>query len=396
MLASRLSKIKPSATLAVDAKAKAMRAEGIDVVNFGVGEPDFDTPEHIKEAAIKAIQDGFTKYTPVDGIPELKEAIIDRIKQDLGVEYSLSNVLVSCGGKHSLYNIFMALVGKGDEVIIPAPYWVSYPPMVLLAEGEPVIVETREENGFKILPDELASSITPRTKAIILNSPSNPTGSLYTKEELIAIGKILLEKDIYLISDDIYYRILFDNYEFHSIVSLIPELKDKVIMVNGVSKTYSMTGWRIGYMLGPDEVITAARKIQSQSTSNPTSIAQKAAVSALNGPQDCIDEMVQEFAKRRKRILELLDELPGVTCYPPEGAFYVFPNFSAYFGKTWNGKKIEGSVSLSEFFLEEAHVALVPGEAFGADEFIRFSYATSMDRIEEGLRRIKDVLDKLE
>ncbi len=332
-VASRIRQIPPSATLALNAKANQLKAQGVDIVNFGVGEPDFDTPANIREAAIRAINEGFTRYTPVGGIPDLKEAIIDKFQGDYGLTYKPGEILVSCGGKHGLYNLFQIMFEPGDEVIIPAPFWVSYVPMAMLAEAVPVIVPTREANGFKLTAAELKARLTPKTKALVLNSPSNPTGGVYTKKELEALGQVVLEHGLFVISDDIYDKILFDGAKFVNIAMLDPELKARTFILNGVSKTYAMTGWRIGYLAGPAEGIAAATNLQSQSTSNATSISQKAAVEALRGPQDTVAAMVAEFAWRRDDILKRTLDIPGVTCTKPGGAFYLFPNFSAYFGK---------------------------------------------------------------
>lgn len=391
MIAERAKKVKPSPTLAVDSKAKELKAKGFDVVNFGVGEPDFDTPEHIKEAAIKAIRDGFTKYTPVGGIDELKEAIIEKLERDNGLKYGKENILVSCGAKHSLYNIAQALFGPGDEVIIPSPYWVSYPDQVLINDAQPVIVETKEENDFMVEPDALKEKITPRTKAIIINSPSNPTGFIYTKKALEEIAEIALKNNIYIISDEIYEKLIYDGEKHISIASLSEEVKERTIVVNGLSKSHAMTGWRIGYAAGPVEIIKTMTKIQSQSTSNPTSIAQKAAVAALKGPQDCVEKMRQEFEKRRDYLVKELNNIAGVSCRMPKGAFYVFPNVNKVLGK--NG--INSSMDLSIYLLEKAFVALVPGSAFGAEGYIRISYATSMENLAKGIERIRKSLEEL-
>jgi aspartate aminotransferase len=395
VLSHRAKSLKPSPTLAINAKAKSMQAQGIQVVSFGAGEPDFDTPDNIKKAAKKAIDDGFTKYTPVGGIDELKDAIINKFKRDSHITYKRSEILVSCGGKHSFYNLAQAIFDQGDEVIIPAPYWVSYPPMVALAGGTPVIVQTKEQNDFKITPEDLKKAITPKTKALIINSPSNPTGSAYTKKDLEKIAEIAISKDFFVISDEIYEKIVYDGFQFTSIASLSDEMKKKTIIVHGVAKTYAMTGWRIGYTAGSEEVISAMNNIQSQSTSNPTSISQKASVEALAGPQDEVGKMVSAFAERRNYIVDRLNRMPGVSCYKPAGAFYVFPNFSSYYGKSYQGKKIENSTHLADFFLDVARVAVVPGVEFGADPFERLSYATSMEDIEEGMNRIEEALKKL-
>ena len=395
ILSSRARGLKPSPTLAINAKAKSMQAQGIKVVSFGAGEPDFDTPENIKRAAIKAIQEGFTKYTAVGGIDELKDAIIQKLKRDNQLTYKRSEVLVSCGGKHSFYNLAQALFDQGDEVIIPAPYWVSYPPMVLLAGAAPVIIGTREEDNFKITPEGLKRAITPKTKALVLNSPSNPTGSAYTKKDLERIAEIAISSNFFVISDEIYEKIVYDGFEFRSIASLGEEIRKRTIIVHGVAKTYAMTGWRIGYTAGPEEIISAMNNIQSQSTSNPTSISQKASVEALIGSQDEVKKMVSAFAQRRNYIVDRLNEIEGVSCYKPIGAFYVFPNFSHYYGKTYQGKKINNSTGLADFFLDVARVAVVPGVEFGADPFERLSYATSMEDIREGIDRIEEALKRL-
>jgi aspartate aminotransferase len=395
VLSHRAKSLKPSPTLAINAKAKAMQAQGIQVISFGAGEPDFDTPKNIKEAAKKALDEGFTKYTPVGGIDDLKDAIINKFKKDSHLTYKRSEILVSCGGKHSFYNLAQAIFDQGDEVIIPAPYWVSYPPMVALAGGTPVIVETTEKNEFKITPEDLNKALTPRTKALIINSPSNPTGSAYSKKELERIAEIAISKSFFVISDEIYEKIVYDGFQFTSIASLSDEIKKKTIIVHGVAKTYAMTGWRIGYTAGSEEVISAMNNIQSQSTSNPTSIAQKASVEALAGPQDEVKKMVSAFAERRNYIVDRLNKMPGVSCYKPAGAFYVFPNFSSYYGKSYQGKKIENSTRLADFFLDVARVAVVPGVEFGADPFERLSYATSMEDIKEGTNRIEEALKKL-
>jgi len=395
VLSDRAKSLKPSPTLAINAKAKAMQAQGIQVISFGAGEPDFDTPENIKQAAKKALDQGFTKYTPVGGIDELKDAIINKFKGDSHLTYKRSEILVSCGGKHSFYNLAQAIFDHGDEVIIPAPYWVSYPPMVALAGGTPVIVEATEKNEFKITSDDLKKAVTPKTKALIINSPSNPTGSAYSKKDLESIAEIAVSKSFFVISDEIYEKIVYDGFQFTSIASISEEMKKKTIIVHGVAKTYAMTGWRIGYTAGPEEIISAMNNIQSQSTSNPTSISQKASVEALAGPQDEVGKMVSAFAQRRNYIVDRLNKMPGVSCYKPAGAFYVFPNFSSYYAKSYQGKKIENSTRLADFFLDVARVALVPGVEFGADPFERLSYATSMEDIREGMNRIEEALKKL-
>ncbi|MFA5110071.1 MAG: pyridoxal phosphate-dependent aminotransferase [Desulfobaccales bacterium] len=394
-LASRIRQIPPSATLALNAKANQLKAQGVDIVNFGVGEPDFDTPENIREAGIRAIQEGFTRYTPVGGTPELKNAIANRFQADYSLSYKPGEILVSCGGKHGLYNLFQVLFEKGDEVIIPAPFWVSYVPMVMLADATPVVVPTQEANGFKLTAAELKARLTPRTKAIVINSPSNPTGGVYTKAELAALGEVVLQAGLYVISDDIYDKILFDGSKFVNMAMLSPELKARTFILNGVSKAYAMTGWRIGYLAGPEAGIKAADTLQSQSTSNPTSISQKAAVEALTGPQDSVAAMLSEFAWRRDDIYRRVLDIPGATTIKPGGAFYIFPNFSAYYDRLKVAPGQSQSGALAAYLLEEARVAAVPGGEFGEDKCLRFSYATSRERIATGLSRIKEALEKL-
>jgi len=394
-IAKRAQAIKPSPTLATAAKAKAMKMQGIDVVDFGVGEPDFDTPENVKQAGIRAIQSGFTKYTPAGGTDELKEAVIEKFKTDNNLAYERSQILISCGAKHSLYNIAEALFDPGDEIIIPSPYWVSYPDQVLLNDATPVIVETTEAEGFKLSARKLEKTITKKTKALVLNSPSNPTGLAYDKKTLEEIAAIAVKHKIYVISDEIYEKLLYDGFTHLSIASFGREIKDLTIVVNGVSKSHAMTGWRIGYAAGPKDVITAMSNIQSQSTSNPCSISQKAALEALRGPQDFIRTMNVEFDKRRKYMVEQLNKIPGVSCLMPVGAFYAFPNVARLYGKSIQGKTIKNSSDLATYLLEEAKVALVSGDAFGADPYIRLSYATSMENIQKGLNRIEKAVSEL-
>lgn len=392
-LAQRVARIKPSATLTISAKAKALKQQGVQIVNFGVGEPDFDTPQHIQEAAVAAIKRGETRYTAVSGIDELKDAICRMIAEDYGLSYGKENVLVCCGGKHALYNLFQTVLDPGDEVIIPSPYWVSYPDMVELAGATPVTVACPEENGFKLRPEDLEGAITPRTRMIIINSPSNPTGVHYLREEYLALVEILAKyEDIIIVSDDIYYRILFRGYEWVNIAMLDERLRERTFIVNGVSKTYCMTGWRIGYLIGDAGVIKAANNIQSQSTSNPTSISQWASVAALNGEQEGVSNMAKIFEDRCKYVLGRLAKLPGVTCPSPAGAFYVFPNISHYFGRRHEAQTITNSLDMANFLMEKAHVAVVPGGAFGEDRCIRFSYALSMDDLREGFDRIEKAL----
>lgn len=394
-LTQRAQRIKPSPTLAIDSKAKKMIAEGIDVVSFGAGEPDFDTPDHVKLAAIQAINAGKTKYTPVAGINELKDAVVAKLKRDNNLHYTRDDVLVSAGGKHALYNIAQALFEAGDEVIIPAPYWVSYPDQVLLNDATPVVVQTEEKDGFCLRPEVLEKAITPRTKAFILNSPSNPTGGAYPRGNLEAIAEVLVRKNIFCISDEIYEKIVYDGFQFVSIAALDSRIRDLTLTVNGASKVYSMTGWRMGYAVGPRDLIDAMAKIQGQVTSNITSITQWACVEALNGPHDFLKTWVGEFKKRRDVIVKRFNSIPGVTCFNPQGAFYVFPRVSAYFGKKYEGQTIRGSDDLAKYLLEKSMVAVVPGTGFGAEGFIRLSYATSMEKIEKGLDRIEKALSTL-
>jgi aspartate aminotransferase len=394
-ISKRAQSIKPSPTLATAAKAKAMKAQGIDVVDFGVGEPDFDTPENVKQAGIKAIQSGFTKYTPAGGTDELKEAVIEKFKRDNNLTYEKPQILISCGAKHSLYNIAEALFDPGDEIIIPSPYWVSYPDQVLLNDATPVIVETTEAEGFKLSAQKLEKAITKKTKALVLNSPSNPTGLAYDRKTLEGIAAIAVKHGIYVISDEIYEKLLYDGFTHVSIASLSQEIKGLTIVVNGVSKSHAMTGWRIGYAAGPKDVITAMANIQSQSTSNPCSISQKAALEALRGPQDFIGTMNVEFDKRRKYMVERLNRIPGISCLMPVGAFYAFPNVAKLYGKSVQGKTMKNSSDLATYLLEEAKVALVSGDAFGADPYIRLSYATSMENIQKGLDRIEKAVSAL-
>ena len=394
--AQRVKRIQPSQTLAITAKAAALRTEGRDIISFGAGEPDFDTPSNIREAAISSIRDGFTRYTPVGGIPELKDAIIEKLRRDNGLAYSRSEIVVSCGAKHVLYNLAQALFEEGDEVVILAPYWVSYPDIVLLAGATPVILETGEADGFKVTPERLEETITARTKALVLNSPSNPTGSTYTFDELKALAEIIIKKDILVISDEIYEKIVYDGFSFSGIAMAGEEIRKRSVVVNGVSKAYAMTGWRIGYAAGPEDIISAMAKIQSQNTSNPTSISQKAAVEALNGDQRAVGEMVEAFAQRRDYIVAALNGIAGISCFNPEGAFYVFPDVSALYGKSYEGFVITGSASFAEYLLDVANVAVVPGVAFGSDAHIRLSYATSMENIQKGMERIRDAVKNLE
>ena len=392
IVSNSLKRIKPSPTMAVTSKAREMRAAGRDVIGLGAGEPDFDTPDNIKEAAIEAIKRGDTKYTAVDGTIDLKKAIQAKFSRENGLSYELDQITVGTGGKQVLYNAFMATVNKGDEVIIPAPYWVSYPDIILLAGGKPKIVKCDEKDNFKLTPKKLEKAISKKTKWIILNSPSNPTGSAYTKKEIEELSKILLKyKKIYILSDDIYEHITYDNFNFFTIAQ-IKTLKDRTLTMNGVSKSYSMTGWRIGYAAGPKEIIKAIAKIQSQSTSNPTSISQAAAVEALNGTQDFIQERANSFRERRDFVVNSLNNMNGISCLRPEGAFYVFPSCKKLLGKK---KKLKTDKDFVEKLLEKSEVAVVQGSAFGLDGYFRISYATSMENLRKAMERIKSFCDSL-
>lgn len=395
-LSQRLNGLEESITLAITAKAKALKAEGKDIIGFGAGEPDFDTPLHIKEAAIKAIRDGHTKYTPVGGINELKDAVIGKFRQDNSLEYSRDEIIVSCGGKHSIYNLFQAILDTGDEVIIPVPYWVSYPVMVMMAGGAPRIIHTTEKSGFKITPAELSAHITKKTKAVVINSPSNPTGAAYTKKELEGLAGAALEKGILIISDEIYEKLVYDGFEQSSIASIADEVKKNTVVLNGVSKSYAMTGWRIGFAAGPKEIIKAMTNIQSQSTSNPASISQWAAVEALKTEDGMIAKMVKEFEKRRNVMVDGLNALDKISAFKPQGAFYVFANIGKALGRSYKGKSIKGSGDLAIHLLDEAGVAVVPGEPFGDDNHIRLSYATSLEHIKEGVKRIGKAIAELD
>ena len=400
-LASRIALIKPSPTLTIQAKANALKASGRDIIGFGAGEPDFDTPLNIKEAAIRAIHAGFTKYTPVGGTDELKDAVIAKLQRDNQLTYRRSEIVISCGAKHSLFNVAQVLFEEGDEVLIPSPYWVSYPDIVYLTGAKPVVIRTRVGDGFKLQPSQLEAAITPRTRAIIISYPSNPAGVCYSRRELEELAAVILRKGIMIISDDIYEKIIYDDQPFFTLASLSDELKRISIVINGVSKSYSMTGWRIGYAAGSEEIVSAMTKYQSQNTSNPTSIAQKAAVEALNGPQEGVGVMAREFQKRRDLIVGRLTAIPGVTCLKPQGAFYVFPNVGSYYERgdrfeICPHKVIRNSAEMATYLLDEANVALVPGGDFGHDDHIRISYATSMEQIEKGVERIRLALLKLE
>ncbi|MDA1167028.1 MAG: pyridoxal phosphate-dependent aminotransferase [Proteobacteria bacterium] len=396
IISNNLKKIKPSPTIAVTQKARELKAAGKDVIGLGAGEPDFDTPENIKEAAIKAIKDGDTKYTAVDGTPALKKAIVDKFKRENNLDYDLDQITVGAGGKHVIYNAMMATLNEGDEVIVPAPYWVSYPDMVLLAGGTPIILECNEKQGFKVSPSELEKVITPKTKWIILNSPSNPTGACYSESDIRELSKVLTKHPhVYILSDDIYEHVIYEGFKFFTIAQ-INELKDRVLTMNGVSKAYSMTGWRIGYAAGPKEIVKAIAKIQSQSTTNPSSISQAAAVEALNGKQDFIKERAKSFQERRDFVVKALNEIDGIECLNPDGAFYVFPSCKGLIGKKdLNGNVLNNDSDFVKSLLENSGVAVVQGSAFGLEGFFRISYATSMENLKKALEKISSFCKSL-
>ena len=396
IISDSLKRIKPSPTIAVTQKARELRAAGKDVIGLGAGEPDFDTPDHIKEAAIKAIKDGDTKYTAVDGTPVLKKAIVEKFKRENNLNYTTDQITVGAGGKHVIYNLMMATLNKGDEVIIPAPYWVSYPDIVLLAGANPIVIECSEEQGFKLTAKDLESSITNNTKWVILNSPSNPTGACYTEQEIKNLAQVLRRKPhVNVLSDDIYEHVTYEGFKFFTIAQ-IPELKNKVVTMNGVRKSYAMTGWRIGYAAGDKEVIKAIAKIQSQSTTNPSSISQAAAVEALNGTQDFIPIRSLAFQERRDFVVNSLNAIDGINCLKPDGAFYVFPSCKDLIGKKdKNGKKLENDTDFVQSLLENNNVAVVQGSAFGLEGFFRISYATSMKNLEKAMERIKSFCESL-
>ncbi|MFC2088345.1 pyridoxal phosphate-dependent aminotransferase [Calditrichota bacterium] len=395
MNSDRIKNISESQTVKISAKAITMRKAGIDVINLSVGEPDFPTPQNVKDAAKKAIDNNYTKYTVNKGIIELRQAIAHKLKEENNLEYDVNNIIVSNGAKQSILMVMMSIVNKGDEVIIPAPYWVSYPEMVGLAEGRAVFIHASEDNGFKITAAQLKDNMSANTKALILCNPSNPTGAAYTREELQELVEVVESEDIYVIADEIYEKLIYDDYIFTSFASISEKVKQKTIVINGLSKAYSMTGWRLGYAAGPEDVIEGANKMQSHSTSNTSSISQYAGLEALTGPQYEISRMRSEFEKRRNFLLYKLESIPGISCQKPSGAFYVFPNVSSYFGKEYNGTFIRNSYGLAYYLLREAKVALVPGAAFGSDNHIRLSYATSMENLEKGMTRIIEALAKL-
>lgn len=390
-LSKRVQAIKPSPTLAVTARASKLKAEGKDIIGLGAGEPDFDTPQHIKDAAIAAINKGFTKYTAVGGTPSLKQAIVAKFKRDNGLDYTAKQILVSCGGKQSFFNLALALINPGDEVIIPAPYWVSYPDIVLIADGKPVIVQTGIEQNFKMSAAQLAAAITTKTKIVVINSPSNPSGAVYSLEELQALGEVLCKHpEVLIATDDMYEHIALHDEKFVNILNACPDLYSRTMVLNGVSKSYAMTGWRIGYAAGPEHIITAMENVQSQSTSNPTSISQVAAEAALNGDQGCIAPMLQAFRERHLFVVDALNKIPGVKCITSGGAFYAFPDVRPVIAALHQKSIIKEAtdVALSEYLLEQAGVAIVPGSAFGSDGYIRLSFATSMENLKNAISRI--------
>lgn len=393
-ISERVKNINPSQTLAITAQALKMKREGKKVISFAAGEPDFDTPENIKKEAISAIKNGFTKYTASSGIIELKEAIIEKLKKDNYVEYKTSEIIISNGAKQCLFNAILTLCNPGDEVLLPTPCWVSYTEQIKFAQAVPIFIKTHQKEDFKLSAAQVEEKISPRTKLLILNSPNNPTGAVYETEELKKIAQLLLKYNIYCLCDEIYEKLIYDNAEHLTIASLSKEVKEKIIIINGVSKSYAMTGWRIGYAAGPEEIISGMSKIQGHSTSNPNSIAQKASVEALLGRQDTIEAMRKAFDERRKYMIERLNKIEGVSCIAPSGAFYAFPNVSKILKKgiEYNGKKIDNSFDLSNFILQEAEVALIPGSAFEAEGYLRLSYATSLEDIKEGLERIENIL----
>ncbi len=397
IISKRLSLVKPSPTLAVSAKSTELKEQGVDIISLGAGEPDFDTPENIKAAAIEGIKNGATKYTNVSGMPKLKEAVCAKFKRENNLDYKIDEVIVSTGGKQVIYNLFMATINEKDEVIIPAPYWVSYPDMVLLAGGTPVIVKAYIDSGFKIDAATLESAINDKTKWFLLNSPNNPSGTVYSKEELISLAKILRKyPHVNIMSDDIYEHITFDEVQFYNLASLAPDLKDRIFIVNGVSKAYSMTGWRIGYGAGHKDIIKAMALIQSQSTSNPSSISQVAAIEALNGPQNYIQQNNKNFQEKRDLVLNKIKQINGLACYKSQGAFYLFPNCSGLFNlQTPSGVILKTDSDVANYFLEEANVAVVPGVAFGLEGYFRLSYATSKDLLNKACDRIKKAVEKL-
>jgi aspartate/methionine/tyrosine aminotransferase len=394
-LSERLNQIGESPTFKITSKAKAMKAGGIDVIDLSVGEPDFPTPDSIKEAGIKAIEENNTKYTQIAGLPVLKDAIATRLKADFGLTYARDEIIISSGAKSSLFHLLQVLVNEGEEVLISSPYWVTYPHAITLAKGTPVILQSKEENEFLLTPDQLKSAITPATKAIILNNPCNPTGAAYQKHELEALADIVIDEGLYVIADEIYEKLVYDDFKFFSFASLGEDIKRKTIIINGVSKAYSMTGWRVGYAAGPSEIISGINRIQSHTTSNACTISQMASLEALTGPQYEISKMVSEFQRRRNYVYMRLQSIPEISCFKPKGAFYLYPNFSSYYGKEYNNTLMRNSYGLAYYLLKEANVAVVPGGAFGTDDFIRISYANSMENLEKGMDRIIEALSQL-
>jgi len=392
----RAAKIADSPTLAITAKAKAMKAAGEDVLSLSAGEPDFDTPEFIKQATIESLNAGQTKYSAASGLPELKEAVVRKLERENGLTYTAKQIAVSCGAKHTLYNLFQVLLGDGDEVVVPAPYWVSYPEQIECAGGKTVVAETSAEDGFVLRPEEFKSKITSRTRFLVINSPSNPSGGVYAKEDLAALADICVENNIGVVSDEIYEHLIYEGRTHCGIAQVSPEMKDLTLLVNGHAKAYSMTGWRVGYVAGDEGVIAAVGRLQSQSTSNPVTFVQYGAAAALDGDQACVKEMVEEFDKRRKYIVERLNAMPGVSCPTPLGAFYSFPNFGSHYGKTYGGVEVKDSFDFCAALLDQKKVAVVPGKPFHADEHIRISYATSMEVIGKALDRIEEFLASAE
>ncbi len=387
---ARRSSISPSLTLAMNTKAKQMKARGIDVISFAAGEPDFTTPRHVKDAGIRAIEENRTYYTPASGIIELKQEIVRKLKTENGLDYTTDQITVNSGAKHSVFNVLAVLIEEGDEVIIPAPYWVSYSEMVRILGGKNILIPTTEDTGFKITPDDLERVVGPRTKVFLLNSPCNPTGSVYTRKELFSLAEYLENRDVVIISDEIYEKIIYDGKTHESIANFSEKTKNNTVVVNGVSKAFSMTGWRIGYAAGPEYIIGAVNKLQGHTSGNPTSISQWAGVEALKGDFAFFDSWITEFKKRRDYIVDELNGISGISCSKPEGAFYVFPNVSKLYGKVLQGKEIKDSLGISEYLLEYGKIAVVPGRAFGADNYIRISFATSMENIVEGIKRLRD------
>lgn len=394
-LSKRVATVQPSATLAITARAAELKAQGVDIVSFGAGEPDFATPAHICEAAKRAIDDGITRYTAVPGLPQLRAALSGFLRERYGMDYSPAELIVTPGGKFGLYGLFQCLLDPGDEVIIPSPYWVSYPEQVVLSEGVPVIVHAGAEQGFRVTPEQIAAAVTPRTKVLIINSPSNPTGAAYTPDQLRAIGEVALEKDLFVISDEIYSELLYDGFPFVSFPTLDPRLRERTAVASGWSKSYSMTGWRMGWVAAPKALVSALSNLQGQSTSNPVSFCQIAAIEAVRGSHDYLKDWIVAFDRRRLFLVDALNAIPGVSCTRPEGAFYVFPDMRGVLDREWNGAPLGTCMRLAQYLLEEARVAVVPGEPFGAPGFVRLSYATSDAVIKTGVERTAEALGKL-